>query len=162
MQSVAAGLLGREAAFGGGAKTAAQPSGVYIGVGTEQNFTYIAAVTSKLAFVSISGADNMLEHLMYKALFELSPDRADFVSPPVFPKRPDIFDAECERTNFSVRDALFQQRSNRIHADTKSDEETLQRLRCNHLVNQSRISAQRGRYEGPFGSLLDAFRVAGP
>ena len=60
-------------------KLTTKPGGVYIGVGPEQNFTYVAALQSKLAFVIDIRRQNMLELLMYKALFELSPDRADFV-----------------------------------------------------------------------------------
>jgi hypothetical protein len=54
--------------------------GVYIGVGPEQNFTYILAFEPKISFVVDIRRLNMLEHLMYKALFELSADRAEFVS----------------------------------------------------------------------------------
>ena len=61
-------------------KETTRPSGVYIGVGAEQNFTYIAALRPRIAFVVDIRRDNMLQHLMYKALFELSADRADFVS----------------------------------------------------------------------------------
>src|SRR5262249_2727592 len=55
-------------------KEGIRPGGVYVGVGTEQNFTYIAALQPKLAFIIDIRRDNMLEHLMYKALFELSSD----------------------------------------------------------------------------------------
>jgi hypothetical protein len=54
--------------------------GAYIGVGPEQNFTYIAAIEPKIAFIVDIRRQNMLEHLMYKALFEMSTDRTDFVS----------------------------------------------------------------------------------
>jgi len=54
--------------------------GVYIGVGPEQNFTYVAAIRARIAFVVDIRRDNMLQHLLYKALFELSADRVDFVS----------------------------------------------------------------------------------
>jgi hypothetical protein len=54
--------------------------GVYFGVGPEQNFTYIAALRPKLAFIVDIRRDMMLEHLMYKAIFEMSADRADFVA----------------------------------------------------------------------------------
>ena len=54
--------------------------GVYMGVGPEQNFTYIAAMHPKIAFIIDIRRQNMLEHLIYKALFEMSADRADFVS----------------------------------------------------------------------------------
>jgi hypothetical protein len=54
--------------------------GVYIGVGPEQNFTYITALQPRIAFIIDIRRQNMLEHLMYKALFELSEDRAEFMS----------------------------------------------------------------------------------
>jgi len=61
-------------------KAITKPGGVYIGVGPEQNFTYAAVLQSKLAFVIDIRRQNMLELLMYKALFDMSPNRADFVS----------------------------------------------------------------------------------
>jgi len=57
-----------------------KPGGVYIGVGPEQNFTYIAALKPKVVFIVDVRRGNTDLHLMYKALFELSRDRADFVS----------------------------------------------------------------------------------
>jgi hypothetical protein len=57
-----------------------KPGGVYIGVGPEQNFTYIAALKPKIVFIVDVRRGNTDLHLMYKALFELSRDRADFVS----------------------------------------------------------------------------------
>src|SRR6187399_2411653 len=57
-----------------------KPGGVYIGVGPEQNFTYAAVLQSKLAFVIDIRRQNMVELLMYKALFDMSANRADFVS----------------------------------------------------------------------------------
>jgi hypothetical protein len=59
---------------------AVRPGEVYMGVAPEQNFMYIAAVKAKMAFVIDIRRQNMLEHLLYKALFELSANRADFVS----------------------------------------------------------------------------------
>lgn len=56
------------------------PGGVYLGVGPEQNFTYIAAVRPRMAFVFDIRRGNAIELLVYKALFEMSPTRADFVS----------------------------------------------------------------------------------
>jgi hypothetical protein len=52
----------------------------YMGVGPEQNFTYIAAVKPAVAFIIDIRRENLDLHLMYKALFELSADRAEFVS----------------------------------------------------------------------------------
>jgi len=56
------------------------PGGVYLGVGPEQNFTYIVALQPKIAFIFDIRRGNMIAHLMYKALFETSADRAEFLS----------------------------------------------------------------------------------
>lgn len=58
----------------------ARPGGTYFGVGPEQNFTYIAALQPKIAFIFDIRRDMMLEHLMYKAVFEMSANRVEFVS----------------------------------------------------------------------------------
>ena len=57
-----------------------KPGGVYMGVGPEQNFHYITAIRPKMAFITDVRRGNLHLHLMYKALFELSADRAEFVS----------------------------------------------------------------------------------
>ena len=56
------------------------PNGVYLGVGPDQNFTYIAAMRPRVAFIVDIRRGALLQHLMYKALFELAEDRAEFVS----------------------------------------------------------------------------------
>jgi len=61
-------------------KKRTSPSGVYLGVGPDQNFTYIAALRPRLAFIIDIRRQNMLEHLMYKAIIEMSADRAEFLS----------------------------------------------------------------------------------
>ncbi len=66
----------------------ASPGGVYLGVGPEQNFTYLAALRPRLAFILDLRRGNVDLHLMYKALFELSVDRADFVSRLLSRRRP--------------------------------------------------------------------------
>lgn len=57
-----------------------QPNQVYLGVAPDQNFTYIAALQPQMAFIVDIRRGNLLTHLMYKTLFELSEDRADFVA----------------------------------------------------------------------------------
>jgi hypothetical protein len=57
-----------------------EPGGVYLGVGPEQNFTYIAALKPTFAFIPDIRRGNLQLQLVYKALFELSADRAAFVS----------------------------------------------------------------------------------
>lgn len=73
------------------------PGGVYVGVGSEQNFTYIAATRPRLAFIVDIRRENLYQHLLYKALFELSANRAEFVSrvfsipePPGIPESADV------------------------------------------------------------------------
>jgi hypothetical protein len=65
-----------------------KPGGVYLGVGPDQNFTYIVALKPKMAFIVDIRRQNMLEHLMYKALIEMSADRAEFLSKLFSRKRP--------------------------------------------------------------------------
>ncbi len=54
--------------------------GAYIGVGPEQNFSYMAALQPRIAFILDIRRENLDLQLLYKALFELSADRVDFVS----------------------------------------------------------------------------------
>jgi hypothetical protein len=88
---------------------------VYLGVGPEQNFTYIANLKPRMAIVFDIRRQNALAHLMYKALFELSPTRAEFVSrlfsrtlTPV--PRPDVTAAELFAAVAAVtpKDSLFE------------------------------------------------------
>jgi hypothetical protein len=63
------------------------PASGYIGVGPEQNFTYILPLQPKIVFIVDIRRQNLIEHLMYKALFELSPNRAEFLSK-LFSRKP--------------------------------------------------------------------------
>jgi hypothetical protein len=49
-------------------------------VGPDQNFTYIAAMRPRIAFIVDIRRLAVIQHLMYKALFEMSEHRADFLS----------------------------------------------------------------------------------
>ena len=93
----------------------------YLGVGPEQNFTYIAAVQPSIAFIVDIRRGNLQLQLMYKALFELSIDRADFVSRLFSRKPPDglgadatakqIFDAVASS---EATDALYERNLKQI------------------------------------------------
>lgn len=54
--------------------------GAYIGVGPEQNFTYIAKLRPRIAFLIDIRRQAVIQHLMYKAIFHHSPTRAEFLS----------------------------------------------------------------------------------
>jgi len=57
-----------------------KPGGVYVGVGPDQNFTYITALRPAVAFIVDIRRQNLIHHLLYKALVELAPDREAFVA----------------------------------------------------------------------------------
>jgi hypothetical protein len=63
-----------------GLQKTVKPGSAYLGVGPDQNFTLINAVQPKIAFITDIRRGNLDEHLLYKALFEISPDRATFLS----------------------------------------------------------------------------------
>jgi len=54
--------------------------GAYIGVGPEQNFSYIAKIRPQIAFIVDIRRQAMIQHLMYKAIFQITDDRARFLS----------------------------------------------------------------------------------
>lgn len=54
--------------------------GAYLGVGPEQNFSYLALLEPKLAFIVDIRRANAIEHLLYKAIFEAATSRSHFVA----------------------------------------------------------------------------------
>ncbi|MCC6898415.1 MAG: hypothetical protein IT377_05540 [Polyangiaceae bacterium] len=58
----------------------AKKGGAYIGVGPEQNFTYLALLEPKLAFIVDIRRANAVHHLLYKAIFEEATSRSHFVA----------------------------------------------------------------------------------
>ncbi len=54
--------------------------GVYLGVGPNQNFTYIAKIRPRYAFILDIRRQNFLEHLFFKAMFHLSRNRPEYLS----------------------------------------------------------------------------------
>lgn len=65
--------------------------GAYLGVGPDQNFSYVAELRPSIVFIIDVRRDNMLHHLLLKALVEISPTRVEFLShlhgvtPPAIP-----------------------------------------------------------------------------
>lgn len=54
--------------------------GAYLGVGPDQNFTYIAQVRPAVAYIVDIRRDNLLLHLLFKALFASAPTRVVYLS----------------------------------------------------------------------------------
>ena len=54
--------------------------GAYLGVGPDQNFSYIAQLRPSIAFIIDIRRDNLLLHLLFKVLFQLSETRVEYLS----------------------------------------------------------------------------------
>ena len=75
-------LVTNEDSFAGvadGLDRLAPKGGVYLGVGPDQNFTYVAHASPRLAFIVDFRRRNALLHLAHKALAALSPDRVAYL-----------------------------------------------------------------------------------
>jgi hypothetical protein len=90
--------------------------GAYLGVAPDQNFTFIVALDPRIAFIVDIRRGNLHEQLMYKALFELSSDRASFCSRLFARKRPDglgtlstVRDLLGAFANVPASDALYRE-----------------------------------------------------
>jgi hypothetical protein len=93
-----------------------RPQRAYLGVGPEQNFTYIAALRPKIVFIVDVRRGNLQLHLLYKALFEMSANRAEFVGRLFSKKKPDGLTAKSTAEEIfaafakvDTSDALYQQ-----------------------------------------------------
>jgi hypothetical protein len=123
---------------------------VYMGVGPEQNFTYIAALKPSMAFIIDIRHGNFDVQLMYKAVFELSADRAEFVSRLFSRNRPAGLSAQS-----SVReifDAYLETEPNKdlFDANLKAIE--------HHLKTKHGFSLSSGDMEGIQWALSNYFR----
>ena len=58
----------------------AEPGGIYIGVGPDQNLSYIAHTRPALAIIIDIRRQNMLEHLLFKALLARATSRAEYLA----------------------------------------------------------------------------------
>jgi len=54
--------------------------GAFVGVGPDQNFSYIAQIKPAIAYIIDIRRDNLLLHLLFKALFSEAPSRAAYLS----------------------------------------------------------------------------------
>src|SRR6202040_3294748 len=75
--------------------------GASVGVGPDQNFSYIAQIRPTMAFIVDIRRDNLLLHLLFKALFAAAQNRAEYVSLLTGRRSPDALetwrDASLER-----------------------------------------------------------------
>ena len=132
---------------------AVRPGGVYVGVGPEQNFTYIAALKPKMAFIVDIRRQNTIQHLMYKALFELSADRADFLSRLFSRPRPASLDPSSDVG------AMFQAFAT-VRADQRLFDENLARI-LDVLERQHQFALTPGDRTA-MRKIFNAFYESGP
>ncbi len=111
--------------------------GVYIGVGPEQNFSYIALTRPTMAYIVDIRRDNLVLHLLYKAAFDIAVDRAHFLA--LLTGRPYESDKPLD-ADASIDDVLA-----RVDAAAPSDDSFAAAQR-----------ALRDRVEKDYGIELDA------
>lgn len=125
----------------------------YLGVGPDQNFTYLAALQPDIAFIVDIRRDNLRLQLMYKALIELSPTRAAFLSRLFSRNLPAGLqtDASIDQILAAIEGSAPSQER---HADTR-------RLLRHHLVVQHGFAVSDEDVAG-VEYVLGAFFYAGP
>jgi hypothetical protein len=131
----------------------ARPGGVYLGVGPEQNFTYIAAMRPAMAFIIDVRRGNLDVQLMYKALFETSRHRAEFVSRLFSRPRPDSID---ERSSAAEIFEAF----SRVESQPSLHDETL-RMMKQSLIERHQFPLSSGDWSA-IEDTLDVFSTFGP
>jgi hypothetical protein len=130
-----------------------RPGGVYLGVAPEQNFTYIAATQPKVAFIFDIRRQNLIELLMYKALFEMSADRGEFLTRLFSRKPPTPFAAN--QTPGQMLNTI-----NSIRPDPALYADTLQAIK-DRLTRQHRFSLSADDLE-KIGYIFRVFYSGGP
>src|SRR5437773_7961536 len=134
-------------------KKSTKPGGVYLGVGPEQNFSYIAALRPRIAFIFDIRRENMLEHLVYKAVFEMSPNRVEFISR-LFSRR-----TPAGLSDKSTVSALFQA-FGRVAGDAQLFTQNLEAIK-DHLMKDRRFFLSR-QVQSDVDGVYRTFFNAGP
>jgi hypothetical protein len=124
----------------------------YVGVGPEQNLTYIIALEPAIAFVVDIRRQNLVQHLLFKSLMETSPDRATYLSRLLSRVRPLGLDSTSSATD------LMQAYSSVI-GDTALFRRTFDEVR-RHLVETNGF-ALTGEDIESLRYILSAFGTAG-
>jgi hypothetical protein len=153
-------------------QTRTKPGEAYLGVGPEQNYTYMAATKPAMAIIFDIRRGNLLLQLMYKAIFELTTNRADFVSMLFSRSRPEGLTAGTSVTDlfraFATRptDEIQYERNLAAINDrlTKTHGMPLSAPELNGLRNIYRAFFDRGyalRYSPTYSDLMTATDLAG-
>src|SRR5262245_30109966 len=128
-------------------------AGVYLGVGPEQNFTYIASLRPAMAFIIDVRRGNFDVQLMYKALFETSGNRGEFVSRLFSRPKPDGIGERSTAAD------IFEAFS-KVESQQSLHDETL-RMMKQHLVERHQFALSSGDWSA-IEDTLDVFSTFGP
>ena len=132
-----------------------RPGRAYLGVGPEQNFTYIAAIKPAMVFIIDVRRGNLQLHLMYKAIFELSADRADFVSRLFSLKRPSGLTRKSTAAEIFAAYADPKLRSPEIYKQNLAAIRRLLSAKTGMAVAESDLAGIEDRYSTFFTRGLD-------
>jgi hypothetical protein len=127
--------------------------GAYIGVGPEQNFTYIAKIRPRIAFIVDIRRQAMIQQLMYKAIFQLAPTRAEFLS--LLLSKP--LKAKPRDPNESIEDLVA--RFSRIPADEQVYAKNLSAIR--NVIRKDFLFPLSSADEGNLEHIYRNFRLQG-
>jgi hypothetical protein len=105
--TVSDNVVSNEPNFADAVRRLRPTGGVYVGVGPEQNFSYIVGLRPGMAFIIDIRRENLALHLLYKALFEVSTDRVDFVSRLFSRPRPELDSSAGVDEIFDVFDRVL-------------------------------------------------------
>lgn len=123
--------------------------GVYIGVGPDQNFSYVALIRPSIAFMLDIRRDNMLEHLLFKSLFALSRNRLEYLCLLFGKPFPPDVDRWTSRSITAILDYI-QRTPTESTAVAASREASNARISALKVPLDARDRAMIDRYRGEF------------
>lgn len=125
----------------------AAKGGVYLGVGPEQNFTYIAKTRPRLAIVLDIRRQNQLYHLLFKSLFERSRNRSEYLANLFSRPKP----KKAASADLDIRALL-------LEFEKTAPSERLFRKNLNHALTFIRQRCQFPIYDKDAGTIEGIYR----
>lgn len=127
--------------------------GVYLGVGPDQNFSYIAAIRPRAAFIVDVRRDNLLHHLLLKSAFALARNRLEYMCV-LFGRQ-----APADTTGWGARDiAALLRWVETAPADPRARDRLLERVRRTGVSLSAEDLATIARFHNVFTSQGPALR----
>jgi hypothetical protein len=121
--------------------------GLYLGVGPDQNFSYIALIRPTMAFIVDIRRDNLLEHLLFKSLFAMARNRLEYLCLLLGKPIPSDIDRWTGRSTADVLAYI-----NRTPTDSTA-------VRASRAASNARINAFGVALDGRDRATIDAYRA---